>query len=98
MLERTYDFVVCSEVAEHCHRPAEEFPRLDGLLKPGGRLGIMTGILTDDDRFADWHYRRDPTHVVFYRPETFAHIARRHHWHLEFPAENVVLFRKDARS
>ena len=97
VLERTYDFVVCSEVVEHFHRPAEEFPRLDGLLKPGGRLGIMTGIMTDDDRFADWHYRRDPTHVVFYRPETFAHIARRHHWHLEFPAENVVLFRKDAQ-
>lgn len=94
VLARSYDFVVCSEVAEHFHRPAEEFSRLDGLLNPGGWLGIMTGILTDDGRFAAWHYRRDPTHVVFYRPETFVHIAGRHRWHPEFPAENVVLFHK----
>jgi cyclopropane fatty-acyl-phospholipid synthase-like methyltransferase len=69
--ERTYDFITCTEVVEHFHHPALEFRRLDALLKPGGWLAIQTTFQTDDARFARWNYRRDPTHVVFYRPYTF---------------------------
>ena len=94
-LREEYDFIACSEVVEHFHRPKEEFARLDGMLKAGGWLGIMTCFQTDDGRFADWHYRRDPTHVVFYREETFRFLARAHGWHCEIPARNVVLMRKD---
>src|SRR5690606_24896975 len=36
VLESCYDFITCSEVAEHFHDPAAEFRRLNGLLKPGG--------------------------------------------------------------
>ena len=43
--------------------------QFDALLKPGGWLGLMTSSI-DDARFANWHYRRDLTHVVFYRAET----------------------------
>ena len=42
VLEGHYDFVTCTEVAEHFHDPAREFERLDALLRPGGWLGIMT--------------------------------------------------------
>ena len=89
-----YDFITCTEVAEHFHHPAEEFARLDQLLRPGGWLGIMTGFQTRDEAFAQWHYRRDPTHVVFYRASTFEVIARRHAWQCEIPRANVVLMRK----
>ena len=40
----------------------------------------MTCFQNADDRFATWHYRRDPTHVVFYREETFAWLAAHFGW------------------
>lgn len=93
-LARTYDFVTCTEVAEHFHEPAGEFARLDGLLRPGGWLAVMTCFQTDDARFAGWHYRRDPTHVVFYRDATFRVLADRFGWRCEVPCKDVVLMRK----
>ncbi len=93
-LAGTYDFITCTEVAEHFHRPFEEFARLDGLLKPGGWLAVMTTFQTDDAAFARWNYRRDPTHVVFYREETFRAIARHRDWLCEIPCANVALLRK----
>ena len=93
-LERSYDFITCTEVVEHMHRPADEFRRLDHLLRLGGLLGVMTIFQTDDARFADWHYRRDPTHVVFYRKSTLARIAERMGWSMEILRPNVAIFRK----
>ncbi|MEO1491735.1 MAG: class I SAM-dependent methyltransferase [Pseudomonadota bacterium] len=94
VLSNTYDFITCTEVAEHFHTPAEEFTRLDTLLRPGGWLAVMTCFQTDDARFADWHYRKDPTHVVFYRRETFDVIASQRGWSCESPVKDVVLMRK----
>jgi hypothetical protein len=94
VLTREYDFVTCTETVEHFHRPAEEFARFDALVRPGGWLGVMTCFQTDDTRFARWHYRRDPTHVVFYREATFRHIAAQLGWRCEVPAKDVVLLRK----
>ncbi|HMB11641.1 methyltransferase domain-containing protein [Saliniramus sp.] len=93
-LQTTYDFVTCTETAEHFHDPASEFARLDALLRPGGLLGLMTIFQNDDARFASWHYRRDPTHVVFYREETMHWIANRFGWHCTIPRPDVVLMRK----
>ncbi|EKV29815.1 methyltransferase-related protein [Caenispirillum salinarum AK4] len=90
VLAQTYDAVTCTEAVEHFHHPAAEFDRLAGLLRPGGVLAVMTCFQTDDSRFADWHYRRDPTHVVFYREETFHHIAAARAWRCETPARNVA--------
>ncbi|MFO7676707.1 MAG: methyltransferase domain-containing protein [bacterium] len=95
-LRATYDFIACSEVAEHFHRPALEFARLDRLLRPGGLLGVMTRFLVDDGGFANWHYRRDPTHVVFYKPETFRLLAARLGWDCELPGPDVALMRRPA--
>ncbi|PKP77593.1 MAG: methyltransferase type 12 [Alphaproteobacteria bacterium HGW-Alphaproteobacteria-3] len=97
-LSRSYDFIACTEVAEHFHHPAKEFDRLHDLLRPGGWLGIMTSFQTGDARFANWHYRKDPTHVVFYREETFQTIASRRGWSCHFPAPNVCLMRKASHS
>jgi SAM-dependent methyltransferase len=93
-LARAYDFITCTEVAEHFHDPAAEFIRFDRLLRPGGWLGLMTMFAPEDTAFAAWHYRRDPTHVVFYSAETFAWIATHHGWTLEIPRDHVVLMRK----
>lgn len=93
-LERKYDFLTCTEVVEHLYQPAQVFRQMDGLLKPGGWLAVMTCFQTDDARFGSWHYRRDPTHVVFYREHTLAVIAERLGWELVVPRKDVALFLK----
>ena len=94
VLEHQFDFVTCTEVAEHFHQPHAEFTRMVALLKPGGLLALMTNFQIDDSRFADWHYRRDPTHVTFYKEETFQVIAREFDLTCEIPCKNVVFLRK----
>ncbi len=94
VLEQQYDFIACAEVIEHFHRPSREFTKLDAILKPGGILGVMTRFLTDDTVFSQWHYRRDPTHVTFYREETFQWIAARYDWHCDIPCANVAVMTK----
>lgn len=93
-LQQQYDFITCSEVVEHFHQPAEQFQVFDRLLKPGGWLAIMTCFQTDDAAFAQWHYRRDPTHVVFYREATFHTLADDFGWHCNIPDRNIALLQK----
>lgn len=94
VLAASYDAIACTETAEHFHAPADEFNRLGALLSPGGWIGVMTSFQTDDDRFAAWHYRADPTHVVFYREATLRHIAAQHGWTFECPAKDIALMRR----
>jgi len=94
ILKRKYDFVTLSEVAEHFRRPRREWRLLDRLLKPGGRLGVMTGMTGGIGDFARWYYHRDPTHISFYEKKTFDWIAGWRGWKAEFPAKNVVVFEK----
>ncbi len=94
LLKPGYDFITCTEVAEHFHQPAAEFERLHSLLRPGGWLALMTRFQTDDDRFAGWHYRRDPTHVVFYKAETLSWLADHHGWDAELLPPDRMLARK----
>ncbi len=97
-LSGLYDFIACTETAEHFHKPAEEFDRLGAMLRPGGWLAIMTCFQTDDALFANWHYRKDPTHVVFYRRTTFDVIAKQRGWRCESPVKDVALLQKPMSS
>ena len=93
-LLRTYDFITCTETAEHFHDPFKEFNKLDSMLKPGGWLGVMTCFLTTDDEFENWYYRRDPTHVTFYSEKTFDVIAAQRNWDCEIKSKDIVLLQK----
>ena len=93
-LQETYDFVTCTETVEHFEDPRGELERIDGLLRPGGWLGVMTGMLESWDDFPGWHYHRDPTHVNFFSHMTMRRIGERHKWKVRFPSRNVALFRK----
>ncbi|MDB9314963.1 class I SAM-dependent methyltransferase [Spirulina sp. CS-785/01] len=93
-LQRQYDFITCTEVVEHFYHPAQEFALLSRLLKTGGWLAIMTCFQTDDAAFANWHYRREFTHVTFYREFTFQILAQQWGFHWEIPRRNVVLLQK----
>jgi hypothetical protein len=94
VLEESYDFITCTEVAEHFHAPRKEFDQLNRMLAPGGWLAIMTSWLHDDIDFSTWHYRRDPTHVCFYQQKTFEHWAHNAGWTALFPENNIVLLQK----
>lgn len=93
-LTRTYDFITCTETAEHFFHPSREFSRLNRLLRPGGWLGLMTETMISDARFPGWWYHSDPTHVSFYRQATLAWIALHYNWQMVVPRKNVTLFYK----
>ncbi len=92
-LNRTYDFITCTETAEHFHAPRTEFDRLYNLLTPGGWLAVMTQWADEKD-FQRWSYARDVTHVCFYRADTMAWIADHFGYKFETPRPNVALFQK----
>lgn len=94
VLERHYDFITASEVVEHLARPGTELDRLWGRLRPGGWLGLMTKLVRDAQAFAHWHYKADPTHIVFWSRETFTWLAG--HWgtRAEILGADVILLRK----
>lgn len=94
LLDQTYDFITCTETMEHFHFPAKEFASFGRILRPGGWLAVMTCFQTDDARFSSWHYRRDPTHVVFYREKTLRYIAENLGWSCEIPEKDVALMQK----
>lgn len=66
------------------------------LVRPNGWLAIMTCFQTDDTHFANWHYRKEPTHVVFYREETLRYLACVRGWDCCIPVKDVALMQKPA--
>ncbi|MCE9682723.1 class I SAM-dependent methyltransferase [Halomonas alkalisoli] len=93
-LERHYDFVTATEVAEHLFEPGPELERLASLLRPAGWLGLMTKRVTTQQAFTRWHYILDPTHVCFFSEASFAWLADHLGMRVEFPAADVALLQK----
>ena len=90
-----YDFIVSTETFEHFRRPGEEIARLCSLLRAGGLLGVMTAFWSEAVFRANWHYRRDFTHLCFYRRETMTWIAAAFGLEILWCDEKrVVIFRR----
>ena len=109
VLEHTYDFITLTEVVEHLRAPGQELEKLWTILKPGGLLGIMTRMPSEECRmpngtknasrinvesFVRWHYRNDLTHVCFFSRTTFEWLADRWHAQLTFAGKDVILLGK----
>ena len=94
VLTKAYDFITCTETIEHFFDPIKEFKKINKMLVKGGLLGVMTAFLSDEKDFGQWYYRKDPTHVAFYKPKTFEVIASMMNWTYEIPERDVVLFKK----
>ena len=94
VLLKKYKFITCSEVVEHFCNAYDDFNKINKLLDNNSWLGVMTTFLPKDELFENWYYRRDPTHVVFYKKKTFQHIGYQRNWQVFFPSENIVLFYK----
>ena len=91
---KKYDFITCTETAEHFFNPYKEFNLLSDLINESGWLGIMTCFYNKEISFKNWHYRRDPTHVVFYSAETFEFIAAERNWKCKIISKDIVLMKK----
>lgn len=93
-LQQKYNYVIACEVIEHFKHPAKEFELFESLLKPGGKLILMTRILTEKIDFSKWFYKNDSTHVFFYSPETFVKIAELFNFKLIKIEERLIVFEK----
>ena len=94
VLGRTYDFMTATEVIEHLYHPDQVWQQWLNLVKPGGWIGLMTKMVIDVEAFAKWHYKNDPTHVVFFSRNSFKYLAERDQLKLEFIGNDVILLRK----
>lgn len=91
-LEKQYDFLTCSETAEHFTRPREEFERILRLVKPGGWIGLMTQLRDEAPPFEKWFYKDDATHVCFFSRRTFDWLGAACGLRTEFHPHSTVLF------
>ena len=74
---KQYDLIALTEVLEHLPEPLKTLRALRERLSPNGSFAIMTLFHPNDSaKFADWWYRRDPTHVSFYTEKTIGELGR----------------------
>jgi hypothetical protein len=101
VLRGDFGFVVLHEVIEHVSRPYATLAGLARRLRPEGGIAVRTRFAPDErEAFAQWWYRRDPTHVGFFDRGTFAALAARLGGSLELVEEPdiAVLGLDSARS
>ncbi|MDA9557905.1 class I SAM-dependent methyltransferase [Vibrio sp.] len=94
VLEAQYDFLTATEVIEHLYTPNVIWNQWLSLVKPKGWIGLMTKMVIDKEAFSRWHYKNDPTHVIFFSRKTFEFLAQRDGLIVEFVGKDVILFRK----
>jgi len=93
---KCYDLIVSTEVFEHLSRPMEILEMLAEHLTERGYVALMTKFPPkDDQKFLDWWYRRDPTHISFFTPKSFELMAEKVGLKvLKTINENIVVFQK----
>lgn len=93
---KKFDLITATEVFEHLVEPIKTFSHLADRLNPGGILALMTLFHPNDSvTFQDWWYRRDPTHIAFYRPGTFELMAEQSDLKCVYhDAKRICIFKK----
>jgi hypothetical protein len=71
-----FDLVISTEAFEHFAEPRREISRIGQLMQEEAYLFIMTRQWHSLQRFCNWWYRRDFTHVSFYHRESMQYICR----------------------
>lgn len=95
LLKNSYNFILCSEVVEHFFEPRKDFDLLDSMLVPGGILGISSSLRPAKDKFVQWYYRRDPSHVSFFEEKTVRWLADHYHWNVLELENPIWIFQKN---
>lgn len=93
VFDKQYDFITSCEVIEHFYHPKKEFELLYNILKPNGKLILMTDIFKGTD-FESWYYKTDPTHVFLYQKETFNWIKNNYNFKDVNITNRLIIFTK----
>lgn len=94
VLAKQYDFVTATEVWEHLSDPRLDLELLWQCVKPGGVLGVMTKLVRDAEAFKGWHYKNDPTHIIFFSLATLRYLEKKWGAILEVVAADSFIFTK----
>lgn len=89
-----YDYIYSCEVFEHFYQPKQEIEMLVGLLKPRGRLYVMTHLYNSEIDFKNWYYRKDPTHVFIYTLKTIKYIVNKHNLIIDKLTDRLFITKK----
>jgi hypothetical protein len=92
LLESCYDIVTCTEVIEHIALAVRHWSLLFNLVKPNGVLSIMTKRHQGLEKFKHWHYKLDPTHIVFYSEHSLNWVANQWRMQLELYQDDIAIF------
>ncbi|MEN8147732.1 MAG: class I SAM-dependent methyltransferase [Campylobacterota bacterium] len=95
--EKSYDLITSTEVMEHISDVQSVMTLFAQHLNTGGFLALMTQFHPDDqEAYLNWWYRRDPTHIVFFRPKSFALLAQQHGFTLRYHDDKkLILLQKE---
>lgn len=77
-MSHAFDFVTCTEAAEHFYSPGREFEAIFALLKPNGFLVLQTELVPKEISIKDWYYARDPTHVALFTDKTILYLKNQY--------------------
>ena len=78
---KNFDLVISTETFEHLKNPFQDINWVTNYLAPSGFLAVMTRFYPlengkpSEEKFSEWYYKRDPTHIVFYSSKSFHWIA-----------------------
>lgn len=90
-----FDAIVSTETFEHFANPAAELRRILGWLVADGWLAVMTEFHPGPERFSEWYYHRDETHIAFYSLATMDWIAKQFSLRITFRnSRNIVIFQR----
>ena len=94
VFEKQYNFITATEVFEHLQNPHQVMERLWSCLCKGGILALMTKLVKNQLSFSTWHYKTDPTHIIFFSEKTFLFLANDFKADVDFVGNDVIIFRK----
>lgn len=92
---KQYDLITSTETIEHIADANALWEFFVQHLREGGILAIMTLFYPSLEQFPTWWYRRDPTHIRFYHPDTFSWISKNFPLSLlSIDEKNTVCYKK----
>lgn len=94
LLNRSWDFIITTEVLEHLKYPLNEIKTLWDLLKPKGVLAIMTNLVSKDVNFSSWYYKGDQTHICFFTRESLTWLSNKLGADVEFFDKDITILIK----
>ena len=93
VLDRQYDFICATEVVEHLKSPRETFLQIKRCLRPDAIFAVMTQLVINAERFANWRYIQDPTHLCFFNIRSLSYVAELMGKKLEHVDRDVIFLR-----